>query len=254
MKDKTKIIFLSIISVIAFMLCANNAYALTENERYILENQGSKEDVELNNRNLKERQKLLNEFIQEESKKISTVSLPGDYLLLNYPNYKQSKYYYCGPASVKQAIQYLASSSSSQDTYAKNMESNGDKGTLVYKITQELNKYQKKHTYAHQVMKQNDFSTFVSAIKQNIKSEVPTILHAKTKSLYLYNGDDIGHYITAIGYNEGVPVVGAIASSMSLTYMDTYDHNYGRGTTLGSHKDTSMAVFQTVYNNRYIIY
>lgn len=60
---------------------------------------------------------------------------------LSVTNYRQDNDYYCGPANVKQVVQYLNGSSASQSTYASYMGTNSTDGTYVYAIRNALNNY-----------------------------------------------------------------------------------------------------------------
>lgn len=171
---------------------------------------------------------------------------------LSVNTYKQEKNYYCGPANIKQVIQYINDSSLSQSTYANRMGTNSDSGTLVYKMRNELNYRQSYSDYVYQQMKSDSYDTFITIVKGNIfygddteVKGIPVILHAKTGSLFLYNGTNFGHYLTVSGYNQLLS---------KITYVDPWSGNYGNGQTLGQHTDTDLNVFNTVSNSRYVIY
>lgn len=139
----------SIFTIGIGLLLITNAYALENDNSYITENQGSAEDVALNEKNLAERDASLQKFIEEyeAQQKYQTRGAITDTRigwLDGYPIYEQINRYYCGPATIKQAIQYITGSSASQETYGSNMGTNSEKGTYVYKMTQELKLIQRK--------------------------------------------------------------------------------------------------------------
>lgn len=171
---------------------------------------------------------------------------------LNVNTYQQENGYYCGPANIKQVVQYINGSSASQATYASRMGTNSSVGTLVYKMRDELNYRQSYNHYVYQQMNSGSYDTFMTIVQGNIfygnDTEVkgkPVILHAKTASLYQYNGTNLGHYLTVNGYD----MIGG-----KITYVDPWNANYGRGTTLGQHIDSAINVFNTVSGSRYVIY
>lgn len=171
---------------------------------------------------------------------------------LSVSTFQQSNNYYCGPANIKQVIHYINGSSASQSTYANRMGTNSSEGTYVYKMRDELNYRQSYNNYVYQQMNSNSYNTFMTIIEGNIfygeDTEVkgkPVILHAKTASLYQYNGTNLGHYLTVNGFN---------VINKKITYVDPWNANYGRGTTLGQHTDSDTNVFNTVSGSRYVIY
>lgn len=171
---------------------------------------------------------------------------------LSVNTYQQENGYYCGPANIKQVVQYINGSSASQSTYANRMGTNSSEGTYVYKMRDELNYRQSYNGYVYQQMNSGSYNTFMTIVKGNIfygdDTEVkgkPIILHAKTASLYQYNGTNLGHYLTVNGYDD---------VTKKITYVDPWNANYGRGTTLGQHTDSDTNVFNTVSGSRYVIY
>lgn len=166
---------------------------------------------------------------------------------LNVPTYEQEKYYWCGPASVKEVLQFLNGSSLSQTEYANHMETDIDGSTWVYKLTNELNNQQSRHNYQFEDIRTSDrFRQILIADVMDSEVGVPFILHALTDTLYTYNNTRLHHYIVVIGGNM---------PNQTVTYVDSYSNDYGRGTTLGRHIDTLNAVASTVtYDGRFVIW
>ena len=136
--------------------------------------------------------------------------------------FTQERGYYCGPASVKEVLHFLNGSSLSQSTYASNMGTNSS-GTMVYRVRNELN-----------------------ADVMDSDVGVPFVLHALTSSLYLYNGNELHHYLV---------VDGGKMNTQQVRYADSWGTDYGRGTTLGKHIDSRANVASTVTSSgRYVIW
>ena len=170
---------------------------------------------------------------------------------LSITNYKQDNGYYCGPANVKQVVQYLNGSSSTQSTYANYMGTNSD-GTYVYAVRNALNYYTNQN-YNYVLGSNYNSSSFSTLVKNKISSNKPIILHANTASLAMYNGTSIGHYLTVNGYTY-TAAFGGNTGIDNIYYVDTWYANYGNGNVLGEHMDTTSNVFNTVNSSsRYII-
>lgn len=243
-------------------LCLTNVNALTNeeisNEDYLINNT-SPEDLDLSKANgtiyTDEYLDELNEAYARVYKTANSLTRAGTNWVnrtLGVTTYKQDNNYYCGPANIKQVVQFINGSSESQSTYANRMGTNSSSGTLVYKMRDELNYRQSYNNYVYQQMNSSSYDAFLNIVKGNIfygndttiKGK-PIIIHAKTGSLYLYNGNNIGHYLTINGFHDG---------TKKTTYVDPWEKDYGRGSTLGQHQDTATNVFNTVSGSRYVIY
>lgn len=218
---------------------------------YIIRNQGNYLEIKQNRHDKLvrdyETMRLLGDLPISEIESLVSDGRRG--YLSGYPNYQQSYGYYCGPANIKQAIQYINGSSLSQDAYANHMGTSSSSGTYVYKMKNEMNYRQSTFTYTYQLIDTSNTNLVWTAILQNTLNNKPTILHANTGSLYLYNGTSLGHYITAIGFFG----MNDTSVEKEIDYIDTYSNNYGRGTTLGMHTDT-LSNIEASLMNRYIIY
>lgn len=171
---------------------------------------------------------------------------------LSITNYQQENGYYCGPANVKQVVQYLNGSSASQTTYATYMGTNSTDGTYVYAIKNALNNYTSQ-SYSYVLGSNYTSSTFSTLVKNKISSNKPIILHANTSSLAMYNGTSLGHYLTVNGYTYTASF-GDSTGIDNIYYVDTWYGSYGNGSVLGEHLDTTTNVFNTVNSSsRYII-
>ena len=231
-------------------------------EDYITLNQGPK-DVVKENEKVKETFKEKYEKFQKElqvkynSQKNPTTrsSVYESVQFMNYPNYAQEKNYYCGPATIKQALQFLTGSSLAQSTYASHMSTDSQGSTYVYQMTNELKRYLGSTAAFHEIA-----GTTTSEAIGNLQGYgqmqyvegKPMILHSLTNTLYMYNGRSTGHYLTAIGYggwHEGTFYMNNISE---IVYVDTNTSNYGLGSVFGEFTDTVTNVANSV-KNRYLI-
>lgn len=171
---------------------------------------------------------------------------------LSITNYQQENGYYCGPANIKQVVQFLNGSSSSQSTYANYMGTNSTDGTYVYAMKNALNNYTSQ-SYSYVLGSNYTSSSFSTLVKNKISANKPIILHANTSSLTMYNGTSLGHYLTVNGYTY-TAAFGDSTGIDNIYYVDTWYGSYGNGSVLGEHMDTTSNVFNTVNSSsRYII-
>ena len=166
---------------------------------------------------------------------------------LGVTTYQQERNYYCGPASVKETLQFINGTSLSQSEYALDMGTNATDGTYVFQIKNELNNKQSAHTYVYEdISTVSRFNQIVIADILDSDVGVPFIIHALTGSLYMYNGTTLHHYLVVNGANQ---------TTQKVTYVDSWAYDYGRGTTLGQHTDTRSNVANTVTSSgRYVIW
>lgn len=276
---KRKLIFITLL-LLSVTLFIPDAYALVPGEdaynstiNYILEN-AAPEDIYMENGTIKyteEYQKILDEknkqveksyqkYLNTKSMKISdllitnnneNVALPNGFCYttrtLDVPTYQQEKNYWCGPAAVKEVLHFLNGSSSSQSTYATNMNTENDKSTYVYRLRNELNARQSTHTYQYEdITTESRFTEILISDVMDSEVGVPFVLHALTGSLYRYNGTTLHHYLV---------VNGGDMSKQTVTYVDSWASDYGRGTTLGRWTDSRSNVANTVLTSgRYVIW
>lgn len=164
------------------------------------------------------------------------------------PNIKQAETYFCGPASVLQALYgFNAGNRVPGNNYdekqyylANNMSTNPTDGTYVYKMVDELNKYSsRKYVYVNAGSLSE--TQILDYITTSLINDRPAILHAQTKGLKYYNGKSLGHYITAFGtdrYNKQVAL-------SDCHYNDLY---------FGVHVVSLSEVKAALPSGRYLIY
>lgn len=277
MKFKRKLLFVtaiaSIVAIAPFSTFALSEQPQKKNIDYILEN-ANPEDIYLDengkiqysknylnlmeekNRQLK---KSYQKYLQTKNLMISDIAIqpasneivPYGFCYndrtLNVPTYQQERNHWCGPAAVKETLQFLNGSSLTQAQYASNMQTDADGSTIVYKLTNELNRRQSRHTYQYEdVTSESRFTQILIADVMDSDVGVPFILHALTGSLYRYNGNTLRHYLVVNGGNM---------PQQKVTYVDSWNADYGRGTTLGRYTDTRSNVANTVTSSgRFVIW
>lgn len=248
-----KIIYILLLATAT--ITTTNVYALENTNTlndYQLTNSGSKEDYLLN-------QSLSAQRLNQISNNNSIQPRTGSYISLefltgsSYPNYQQEKSYWCGPATIKQAVQWINGSSLSQQTYATSMGTNSTSGSYVYKMRNEMNLRQSSHSYVYTdastlTDKWDMWGMVTSDIREN---EVPVIVHGLTGILYMYNGRNLGHYFTLVSYYDDYQG----SEYNYFEYMDTYYNNYGRGSVLGLHTVNFDDLYNSLHNSgRFIIW
>ncbi len=134
----------------------------------------------------------------------SGVSTPFAYRVNNYeikvPCYKQETRYWCGPATVKQTLQYLKGSSPSQSALAKALGTTTS-GTSIYAIRKYLNNHQNKNTYVQMTPSSNN--AMQNAMLMAVKTyKAPPILLVRITNKNFggkaeYTSD--GHYLNVSG-------------------------------------------------------
>lgn len=254
----TLIISMCIPSFAYTTLSANTNISL-DNAEYIMLHGGSEEEQLKNEQNRAKAQLEKQNLVLPLSTGSRTI---------NIPTYQQEKSYWCGPANIKQVIQYMTGSSSSQSTYASSMGTNSSDGTYVYKMVNELNKRQSIHTYIYTQLSSSSKQYLANSIVFGTDLGRPCIFHSRTQYLYMYNGNSLGHYLTCRGYNfSGFDTASIEEDEYSTNsnivtpnatldgtvyYTDCYYKDFGRGSVLGNHSDSLDNILSSM-NGRYLI-
>ncbi|WP_059171973.1 C39 family peptidase [Bacillus sp. FJAT-27445] len=173
-----------------------------------------------------EQERVFAEKEEATKPKFSTLSLPdGTYKVLSVPSYQQETSYWCGPATVKQVLQYLTGTSKTQSNYASELGTTRD-GTDFTRIDDILNKYQNMNTYVYASI--GDYASWTSKTNYGIQNNYPAVLDLKITSQYMpkYTTPVEGHILNVSGYDSRTSPV-----QMRLT--DPFDQG-GRGVTLGN--------------------
>lgn len=120
---------------------------------------------------------------------------------MNVPSYPQENSWYCGPAVVKQLVQYYRGVSSSQASYAANMGTTQRDGTMIGQMQAMLNRTcggtQWDLAYSPSAAR------FYSMISYGaITSKIPAVLLLNTTNSWEFGYYVNGHYVNTSGYNN----------------------------------------------------
>lgn len=183
----------------------------------------------------------------------SGVSTPFAYRINNYeiqvPCYKQETRYWCGPATVKQTLQYLKGSSPSQSALAKALGTTTS-GTSIYAIQKYLNNHQNKNTYVQMTPSSNN--AMQNAMLMAVKTyKAPPVLLVKIKDDNFgkkagYNSN--GHYLNVSGVYH---VYTTPSSGCTINYrlVDPYQQWKINGST-GIYQVTGLEAYKAVKAHR----
>ncbi len=160
--------------------------------------------------------------------------------------YKQETSYTCGPASASQILMSIgkaphSSFSSNENTLAEEMGTNSNDGTLVYKLTEGINKYLTTGKYTYVSAGSLSESVLMDKIATSLFYNRPPILHAKTAGLDYYDGLNIGHYITVEVANRNTNIV-------------RVDDVNNKSKYNGQHNVTIGEIKEALPSGRYLIY
>lgn len=241
---KIKYIFLVIIPIFMMVMNVSSTFASDEFPQDDSENY-----IEIQSGGIAERAKneeILRTF--DEDNFIQSRGW-GESCYPTVPVYRQDNGFYCGPAALQMTLKHITNTKFSQDSLASSAGTTEKNGTYVYKMRDVLNSKQSKHKYAYTtVSSQSDLKRKVTA---SIAGEAPVIFHAKTGSLVMYNGTNLGHYV--VGHTIYEP---SYDPTVSISYNDSYYKNYGKGSVYGNHTDTlaNFYLALTKWGQRYLIY
>lgn len=190
----------------------------------------------------KEKESLVKEYMKEQRKHgkedgVVTNALPdGKYKVISVPSFKQETSYWCGPATVKQVLDFLNGSSNSQSYYASKLGTTTD-GTDFSKVDDVLNAHQSVNTYVYASI--SDYSTWSSRIEYNTDKNIPTVLDLKIDPKYMpkYTAVVEGHILNVSGYDT------KYSSTAQIRLTDPYDQG-NRGVTLGNVWHPHSGVYQ----------
>ncbi|MEA1975190.1 MAG: C39 family peptidase [Bacillota bacterium] len=123
----------------------------------------------------------------------------GKYKTLSIPVFEQEENYYCGPATIKQVVHFLNSSSDNQNTIANEMGTTCN-GTNMLEIRNYLNNNtSENYTYRGEVT--NYYYTWLNFITTDIDIDKPVILEIDTTNIDSWPYVTEGHYVNVSGYD-----------------------------------------------------
>lgn len=126
----------------------------------------------------------------------------GQCLYTNIPLIQQTKKYNCGPTAALQVLYGMACQSqvAGQTDAEKIAQLERDSGTdasgtIVYKLTNTLNKYTQRTNYRYILGSGMTKEDFHKKLETSLFYDYAPILHARTQYLLYYKGHKSGHYI-----------------------------------------------------------
>lgn len=147
--------------------------------------------------------------------------------------HEQDYWYYCGPASVANALEIINGTSNSQSTYATYMGTTSSNGTAVHMVVSAMNNYQSTNSYGYRSIGTDYSRLWDPIITDTETNNVPCIVMLYTDCLDAYNGHKLNHFVLIRGFSNR----NASDSSKKLYYTDSWnDSSYGN-TTLGKKID-----------------
>ncbi len=193
------------------------------------------------------------EYLVRTEKSLNQLNNSGPQLhyfthALSVTPFAQEKNNYCGPATLKEVIHFMNGTSKTQSDYAKELGTDSN-GTYVYKFRDVINKYvNQKYNYVLGSTRTKE--QFKTMLENSVDTKKPLVMHTMTRTLYLYNGHQTGHYIVATGNTV------SSTAPYQVFYVDSNKSDYGRGSVFGVHLDSLDNVFNSVklYGDRYLIY
>lgn len=126
----------------------------------------------------------------------------GQNLSANVPLIKQTTTYNCGPTAALQVLYAIGDQGEVPgQTDAKKIDQlmsdsgTDEDGTIVYKLTNTLNKYTRFADYAYFLGSSMTEEQFQARVESSLLYDVAPIVHARTEYLSYYKGHESGHYI-----------------------------------------------------------
>ena len=141
---------------------------------------------------------------------------------MDVPVYTQINGYYCGPATVKEVLQYYNGTSSSQKTYAKELGTTKD-GTDMTKIPDVLNNHENKNNYLYNQF--DSWSDWDRYVKFDMENNYPTVIDINSSKCKFWRYKTTGHYMCISGYDDSGSTTYAYVADPHNRYSGTYEYN-----------------------------
>jgi hypothetical protein len=191
-------------------------------------------------------QKLSNEFSTQ------SVGNNGQYLYANVKLIQQTNSDNCGPTSALQVLygmgcQNLVSGTTDAEKISQlESESGTDgSGTMVYRLTNCLNRYTTNFDYQYQIGKTMTIAQFQSKVETSLYYDTAPILHARTEYLWYYGGHPSGHYIAVSALDR---------TDNTIQLQDCNYHDEYFGTYEVEISEAYDSISKYTENDRYLIY
>jgi hypothetical protein len=161
----------------------------------------------------------------KQSGDVSTQGIGDTYNTISVDYFEQETNYYCGPATVKQVLEFINGDSESQDEYADMLGTN-EEGTDFSKIDDVLNDEQDENTYVYRDFDSDEKDSWLDKIIWGIDNEYPTVLDLEIDPDYMpkYKTHIEGHILNTSGYD---------LEDWELRLTDPFDQG-NRGVTIGN--------------------
>lgn len=121
-----------------------------------------------------------------------------DYKTCRVPVFEQINSYYCGPATVKQVLDYINGYSSSQSSYAGRLGTTTS-GTDMTAIPPIINSDIGRNWYIYTTFR--SFSQWFNCVQSSINSDYPAILDIDTRYVRAFPYNSSGHFVNVSGYD-----------------------------------------------------
>lgn len=172
------------------------------------------------------------QILAESEKKLKSgveplATIPGGlYRTIAVPSYKQTTSYYCGPATIKQVVQFLKGSSLAQSSYASQLGTTSSAGSDFSLVDNVLNNNQTKKTFVYGNI--GTYDNWANRIKTSLTNNYPVVLDLKITPSYMpkYTRNIAGHILNVSGVNT-------TSTPFQVRLTDPFDEG-GRGVTLGN--------------------
>lgn len=162
---------------------------------------------------------------REAAESEGKVSALGLFRVISVPSFEQETSYWCGPATVKQVLDYINGTSKSQRYYADELGTTKD-GTVFSVVDDVLNDHQDENYYVYTTHDSDEQSKFNDKIEWGIDNGYPSILDLKNDPDYMpkYTRSVAGHIVNTSGYDW---------DDWEIRITDPFDQG-NRGVTLGN--------------------
>lgn len=148
---------------------------------------------------------------------------------VGYYHKPQEKNYWCGPASVQTAIAIITGEVVSQSTIAAEQNTDALGATDERNIHVSLNKHQNVNSYGWRLL--STYADRYAALEEALYTDiavnhVPALIEVNTKTLTMYAGKELGHFLTVVGYSD-LRYMTTGTASYGYTYADNNDKYVG---------------------------
>lgn len=159
---------------------------------------------------------------------------------------------YCGPASMKQAIQAIKGESKTQQYYGTLVGTNTSAGTDQRYIARAMNSELGISRYTYVWTNSLSDSEFYSIVNKSINLGYPPIMHIRMEKMPAYNySNNGGHFVTISGHTI-TGVVDNDYSVISIYYVDP-NKAYNNGSAFGE-KMVSLPIIKSAGYQGVLVY